>query len=210
MPAKGVSVVKPARSTRISRQRRLFWRWRAWRNGNPLRRRLSPLERLVIAGTAALGATLIGLTGAAAFLSYSAAERSTRDTHVVNAMVTVTDTPNSAGIPPEIATGSYVARLQWKWHGTEHSEDMPVLTPPPPGSTVPVRINNGGQTVDNPWSSDSPVPVVLETALGGLVFTVTIMLGVVAIVRQWVFRRRADLWQSEWELVSSLWCGRGS
>jgi hypothetical protein len=204
------SIVRPARTGRIIRHRRRFWRWRAWRNKNPLRRPISPLERLVVVGTAALGTALVALTVTAALLSLSAAERAVRGTHVVNATVTVTDASNSPEIRPEIAPGSYVAHLHWKWQGTDQGVDIPVLTPPPPGSTVQVRVNNSGLAVDNPWSPNDPVPVVLETALSGLVFSATIMLGVVALVRQWIFRRRAALWESEWEQVSSLWCGRGN
>lgn len=208
----GGRLVKPVRITRIStrRQRRRFWRWRAWRSKNPLRRTLSPLERLAVAGTAVLGIALVALTVTAAVLSLFAAERSIRGTHVVNATVAVTNPANPTGIQPEISTGTYVAHLQWTWRGTEDSVDMPVLTPLSPGSTVQVRVGNNGHAVDNPWSSDNPVPVLLETAMGGFIFTAAIMLGVIAVLRKWLFRRRAALWQWEWELVSSLWCGRGS
>ena len=202
--------MKPARTTRTSSQRRRFWRWRAWRNKNPLRRTLSPLERLAVAGTAALGMALVTLTATAAFLSLSGTERSTRGTHVVTATVAVTDTASVPGLQPETATGSYLAHLRWTWRGTEESVDIPVVAPTPPGSTVQVRVNDSGHIVANPWSSGNPVPVALETALGGLVFTVTIMLGVIAILRRWLSRRRTQQWQSEWELVSLLWCGRGS
>lgn len=212
MPMKGVVVVKPARTTPTSTYRRStrFWRWRARRSGNPLRRRLHPLERVAIGGVVILGFVLVDLTAVAAILSGASAERLAHDTHLVAASVAVTEPAGQTAIQPEAAAGTYIAHLQWTWHGTKQSVDMPVLTPPPPGSTVNVRVDNNGHPIDNPWSSADPAPAVLETVAGGLVFTATIMLAVIVMVRQWLFRRRAALWQSEWQRISQLWCGRGS
>jgi hypothetical protein len=87
--------------------------------------------------------------------------------------------------------------------------NLPVLSPPQRGSIIDIRVDHNGRAIADPWDSDSPVPAVLETALGGLLSTVVAMLGMLAVLRQWLFRRRTALWQSEWERVAPLWCGRG-
>jgi hypothetical protein len=203
--------VEPVETTQTGsyHRRRRFWRWRAWRQKNPLRRGLAPVERLATLTVAVVGVALVCLTLLAGNRAFVATQRTARNTHVVNAVVTSSDAANPVRLQPEVGPGTFITHLRWHWHGTPQSTDMLVLTPPPNGSVLPLRVNDAGRPVDDPLSSPDPVPAAIETTLSGLLITAVILFAAIAALRRWLFRRRAARWQWEWEHVAARWCGRG-
>jgi hypothetical protein len=211
MREEGVSVVKPAGTTKVRnyQKRRRFWRWRAWRHRNPLRRTFTPVERLAALAVAALAVVLLAATGLAASASSASAEHSVRNTHIVNGVLTSTEPSNPGLSTPEGGMTTFTAHVRWNWQGADRSTEVPVLLPPPDGSAMNVRVDDAGQPVDDPWSSNDPTTVAIATCVSGFLFSATILACVLAWMRHWLLRRRAELWQNEWARIAPLWNGRG-
>jgi hypothetical protein len=206
----GGYALRPVEITEIGnyRKRMRFWRWRAWRQNNPLRRQSTPIERMVALAVAVLAAALLTATAFAVRASAASAQHTAESTHAVDAVVASTDPSDPGVVQPATGLGSFTTHLRWKWRGFDRSTDLPTLMPPADGSTITVRVDDSGRSIDDPWSSDNPVTAGIGTALGGSAISGAILVTALAALRQWRLRRRAALWQTEWEHIAPLWTGR--
>jgi hypothetical protein len=190
------------------RKRRLFWRWRAWRRKNQLRRQPTPVERMAALAVAVLAAALLTATAFAVRASSASAQRTAETTHTVDAVVAFTEPLEPGVAQPTAGLSSFTTHLRWNWRGFERSTDLPTLMPPANGSTITVRVDDAGRTTNDPWSSDNPVTAGIGTALGGGAISGAVLVAVLTALRQWRLRRRAELWQTEWEHIAAQWTGR--
>lgn len=194
------------------RARRLFWRWRAVRQHNPLLRRSTGAQRIAVGVTVlvVLAAAVGGVFAVVATHSATVvgARRQAADSHQVTATVQAVDDPADAMFAEgdtEGAASAHTVRLSWSWQGRRLSGSESLMRPPAQGSTTTVWVNGAGELVPHPLTAADQTLVIAGVALGMALLVAIVALAAGRLYGAWNLRRRAESWSAAWAAVAPLW-----
>jgi hypothetical protein len=190
-----------------------MWWWRARRQQNPLLRRFSATEKLAgsLLGLAfasvvsAAVATMVAVNN----LANARAQQDAGTHHQVLATV-LGGSPDTANGPSAVGAVpiGYSAQLRWQWEDRTHVGNESVVSALPPGTTTQVWVNDGGGLTTKPWTANETMAAVTTVGAAALVIVAGCTVLAWAVFNRWLVRRRAQLWQVEWEQVAPMWTGR--
>jgi hypothetical protein len=189
-----------------------MWWWRARWQHNLLFRRWSPTERLVasLVGLVAL-VGIVAIAVAMAAVNVAGKTRSQQETqarHQVSATVLdlsadlTTDASVLGAVP-----ASYSEQLSWTWRNRAHVGEQSSVSALPPGTTTTVWVDDAGELATTPWSTSDTDLAVVTVGAAGVIGTVLLTMLDWFLFDRWLSRRRAELWQVEWEQVAPIWSG---
>ena len=186
-------------------------RWLGW-DHNPLRRTADRIEAwlrlaVVVLLLTAVPVAAIAAARAADHMALRQAHAQQAADHLVGAVLTQA-APANADPNPYVAVQNTWVPARWTApDGSARSGTVLVPLGAPRGSVVPTWIDASGAITDPPANHNEVIgDVVIAATVTGLALTF-LLLGVQALTRRALDRRRISTWDAEWRTTGPHWTG---
>jgi len=184
--------------------------WFARRTGlapSPLRRPVDRVESLLLAGAVLLALAAVPFTIAVGQATYTGALHTAAAQRAARTQLTATLVQNAPS--DNSAPGVFVtiqAMAVWTAaDGSVHSGQVSTAPGTPSGTGVPIWVDQRGQSVAAPLTADQAAGRGLLTGLLAELAVIATLVGLCALLRLSLNRRRAADWENEWRTIGPQW-----
>jgi len=178
---------------------------------NPMRRRIDRVQTGIMAGL--LLVFLIAgpwLTLLTAGKAYTAGSRTERIQHAQRHSVVATVLSKSSLGADDTGRGVHqVVSAAWTEHGTRHAVLIPELPGDRPGMHRRIWVDQSAQVTGRPRDHTQTVTDTVLAAIFALAGVGLPLLGLRAVVRYRLDRRRYQQWDADWVQTAPLWTHGG-